>query len=153
MKTFLASLIMFIGLSLSANTGWNPRAQLLDAVCQLESSGGRFLIGDAGLSLGHFQFQKAAWLDVSARRKKKNLQTHNYNTHVLNPQINRAYAADYLAIIHERLKRQYGREPLPSEIYAAYNMGLTKFRKCNYDLARVNKITAGKCRQLEAMLK
>jgi hypothetical protein len=154
MKTFLSLFILLTGFASGAKaTTWNPDARLLDAVCQIESSGGRYVYGDNGLSLGHFQIQKAAWTDVSVWRQKRNLATYDYQKEVLNPQINRIYAADYIAIIYGRLREKYGRSPIPSELYAAYNMGLNNFRRCNYDISKVNPITAGKCRQLEALLK
>ena len=153
MNKHLIFLVYFCSAMLAGATGWRPDDRLLSAICQIESSGGLYVYGDGGLSLGHFQFQKAAWSDVSQWRQKRNLETHGYHPGVLDPQISRSYAADYLTIIYERLHKQYRRQPLPSELYAAYNMGLNKFRQCNYDLARINRITAGKCHQLSALLR
>jgi len=131
---------------------WAPSTRFLDAVCLIESGGGRYVYGDDGRSLGHFQIQKAAWFDVSVWREKKKLPTYDYQKNVLNPEINRCYAADYLTMIGGRLQQKYKREPAPSEIYAAYNMGMNNFRKCNFDLANVNPVTARKCRLLESLL-
>lgn len=154
MKKLWTTLILSAGFALDVTgTTWNPDERLLNAVCQIESSGGLYVYGDSGRSLGPFQMQKAAWSDVSAWRKRKGLPIYNYQQNVLDPQINRTYAAHYITIIYERLQKQYKRNPLPSEIYAAYNMGLNNFRKCDYDLSRINSVTAGKCRQLEAWLK
>jgi hypothetical protein len=150
MKILSALIIyLFASLCLEAAT-WRPDERLLDALCQVESSGGRFVSGDGGRSLGHFQMQKASWADVLDWRKKQNLPTHDYQTHVFDSRISRLYAADYLTILHTRLKSQYNREPTAGELYAAYNMGLTGFRKCNYDLAQVNPVTRGKCKQIMA---
>lgn len=154
MKALFTSVAALIGFSFTALAStWNPNPRLLDAVCQIESGGGRYLYGDDGVSLGHFQIQKGAWSDVSAWRKNQNLPTYAYQPNVLNPQVSRVYAAGYLTMIHDRLQSLYGREPSASEIYAVYNMGMSNFRKCNYDLANVNKVTVGKCRQIEALLK
>lgn len=154
MKRVLILNFLLLGLAWNARaTNWNPDSRLLDAVCQIESNGGRYVYGDNGLSLGPFQIQKPAWSDVSSWRKKKNLPTYDYQKDVLDPQINRMYAADYLTIIYERLAQKYSRSPLPAELYAAYNMGLNNFRRCNYSLAQINPVTARKCRQLEALLK
>lgn len=152
MKTIALLLIYFCGTALVTANSWRPHDQLLDAVCQIESSGGKFVYGDGGRSLGPFQIQKGAWSDVVAWRKKQNLPTHTYRENVYNPQINRLYAGDYLTMIYDRLKSEYKREPSPAELYAAYNMGMTNFRKCNYDLRQVNKTTSAKCRQIAAML-
>jgi len=129
---------------------WRPDERLLDALCQVESSGGRFVSGDAGRSLGHFQIQKAAWADVVEWRNNQSLPTHDYQTHVFDSRISRLYAADYLTILHTRLKSQYNREPTAGELYAAYNMGLSGFKKCHYDLAQVNLVTRGKCKKIMA---
>jgi hypothetical protein len=135
-----------------ASTMWRPEERLLDALCQIESSGGRFVSGDAGRSLGHFQMQKAAWADVLEWRKKQSFPTHDYQLHVFDSRISRLYAADYLTILHTRLTAQYNREPTAGELYAAYNMGLSGFRKCHYDIAQVNPVTRGKCEKIMAYL-
>lgn len=154
MKTLsLCAAILAFSFSSSFGATWNPDERLLDAVCEVESSGGHYLYGDDGVSLGHFQMQKAAWADVSAWRKKRDLPTYAYQPNVLNPKISRIYAAGYLTMIHDRLERHYDREPSASELYAAYNMGMSNFRKCNYALGNVNKVTLGKCQKIEAMLK
>lgn len=153
MRTWIVIAALVGWNALASATEWHPDARLLDAVCQIESGGGRYLYGDDGVSLGHFQMQRGAWTDVSAWRSKRGSKTFSYQPHVMNPAINRAYAADYLTIIHDRLERLYHREPSVGELYAAYNMGMNNFRKCRYSLANVNKVTARKCRELEAMVK
>lgn len=153
MKTLFASLICICG-SIGVNAAsWRPDERLLDALCQIESSGGRFVSGDGGLSLGHFQIQKAAWTDVVKWRKRRNLPTHDYHSNVLDPRISRIYAADFLTILYHNLMSQYQREPTSAELYAAYNIGLSGFGKCNYDLAKVNRTTAAKCKQIDALAK
>ena len=151
MKTFLALLICSCDPAWAGDL-WQPHPRFLDAVCQVESSGGVLLSGDRGMSLGHFQIQKGAWDDVSEWRRKRNLPTHDYRNNVLNPQINRIYASNYLTILYGQLRQEYKREPTPPELYAAYNMGLTNFRKCNYNLAKVNSLTEEKCKQVAALL-
>lgn len=151
MKFVFALLVYSSLLSLRA-TEWRPDARLLDAVCQVESSGGRLVKGDRGRSLGHFQMQKNAWADVVAWRKKHHLPTHDYRKNVMNARLNREYAANYLTILRDQLRQQYQREPSGAELYAAYNMGLANFRKCNYDLAQINSDTEARCRQVVALL-
>ena len=152
MKTWSALFLLLCASStLSANV-WRPDARLLDAVSQIESNNGTFVYGDRGMSLGHFQIQKNAWLDVVEWRKKKNLPTHDYRKNVFDPKISRLYAADFLTILHDRLKERYKREPSVAEIYAAYNMGLTSFRKCNYSLAQVNSVTTERCKLVAALM-
>ncbi len=151
MKT-LALLLYLCGSDLLHATTWSPHDRFLDAVCQIESGGGRFTYGDRGLSLGHFQIQKSTWADVVEWRKKQNLPTHDYKDNVFNQRISRIYAANYFTILYGRLKQQYRREPTAGELYAAYNMGLEGFRRCNYNLTQVNPITEAKCKQVMALV-
>ncbi|MEO6035043.1 MAG: transglycosylase SLT domain-containing protein [Verrucomicrobiota bacterium] len=153
MKTLLASLIYcWCASEIFATEAWKPHDRFLDAVCQVESSGGVLTSGDRGMSLGHFQIQKGAWMDVSEWRKRRNLPVHKYQQNVLNPEISRTYASNYLTILYGQLRQEYKREPTPPEIYAAYNMGLTNFRRCNFNLSKVNSITEEKCKQVAALM-
>jgi len=136
----------------SRATEWRPSESLLRAVRQVESSNGRELYGDQGRSLGPFQLSEAAWLDVSAWRKDHGQKVYSYRQYVMHAYINRAYAADYLAMIHTELHRKLRREPTVGEIYAAYNMGLGSFAGCKYRIARVNPVTARKCQQIHALI-
>jgi hypothetical protein len=144
----MAGLIAFEALG----SEWRPSDALLKAVRQVESNNGQKLYGDHGNSLGAFQMSEAAWLDVSAWRRERGLKVYSYAGNVMHSYINRAYAADYLAMIHGELSRKLRRTPSPSEIYAAYNMGLGNFADCGYRLAKVNPVTAKKARQVHALV-
>lgn len=132
---------------------WRPSDRFLHVVRQIESSDGRFIYGDDGRSLGDFQIRRGAWQDVNQWRKSRGLKTYDYQKNVFNKSISQVYAADYIALLHHQLQTQFKREPTPSEIYAAYNMGLTTFgEKCRFDLRRVNSVTAGKCQLIAELL-
>ena len=133
-------------------TEWKPTDSFLRAVSFIESSNGRFTVGDNGRSLGEFQLSEAAWLDVNEWRKARRLKTYDYRTYVQHGFINRVYASNYMTILHTELNKKLGREPSEAEIYAAYNMGLAMFAKCDYDLKNVNSVTRAKCRQIGQML-
>jgi hypothetical protein len=147
----LLILSCLLGCNLQA-ASWRPTDRLLHAVRYVESSHGLLTWGDNGQSLGDFQLSEAAWLDVSAWRRAHALPTYSYDSCVWNRKVNRAYAADYLAILYGELERRLSRPPTPGEIYAAYNMGLSSFAQCQYRLANVNATTARKCRQINEML-
>jgi hypothetical protein len=117
----------------------------------VESSNGQFLVGDDGESLGEFQISEAAWLDVNAWRKAKGLKVYSYKN-VFNPSINRAYAENYLSMLYTELSRKLKRPPTHGELYAAYNMGLSSFAQCDFNLSRVNPVTRAKCKQISVML-
>jgi hypothetical protein len=133
-------------------TGWRPPERLLHAVRYVESTDGLFTYGDLGKSLGDFQLSEGAWIDVTAWRKARQLKTYDYDRHVYNRVVNRAYAANYITMLHDELERVYKREPSAGEIYAAYNMGLGKFANCKYRLNQVNRTTARKCEQIKAFM-
>ncbi len=146
----LIILIFLCCATLSAGE-WRPTAQLLQAIREIESSNGQFVYGDRGASLGDFQMSKGAWSDVSEWRKSRNLKTYDYKQKVLNPKINELYAADYLSINYRQLCKELRRPPSAGELYAAYNMGMSKFEECGFDLRRVNRLTAERCEMITAM--
>jgi hypothetical protein len=118
----------------------------------VESGDGLYTYGDEGRSLGDFQLSEGAWLDVNSWRKARGAKTYEYSHKVLNRYVNRVYAADYLALVHNELERVYKRPPSAAEIYAAYNMGLGSFASCKYSLQRVNRVTAKKCKAIRAYM-
>lgn len=151
MAKHLVLLMCLVAGNVMAGT-WRPSERLLHAVRYVESSHGLFTWGDDGRSLGDYQLSEAAWLDVNAWRKSRDLPTYGYDVHVWNRTVSRAYAADYLALLHHQLKKRLNRPPTAAEVYAAYNMGLASFAQCQYQLARVNPTTAKKCQQIKAMM-
>lgn len=148
----LAAALFFVGATHLHAAHWRPTERLLHAVRYVESSHGLFTWGDNGQSLGDYQMCEAAWTDVNTWRKAQGLPVFDYSTYVWNRKISRAYAADYLAILHQRLKQRINRSPTAAEVYAAYNMGLTSFARCQYQLAKVNPTTARKCRIILALM-
>ncbi len=129
---------------------WRPKDSLLNAVRQVESNNGAFVVGDAGKSLGDYQLSEAAWLDVSNWRKSHGQPVYDYEKHVFNVGINRAYAADYLALLRQELLKKLKRPPTASELYAAYNMGMGTFAQCKFKVSRVNSATARKCQIVQS---
>lgn len=136
----------------AAAAGWRPPERLLHAVRYVESSHGLFTWGDNGRSLGEYQMSEAAWQDVSNWRLTRGLTTYDYRQDVWDPAISRAYAADYLGLLHRELRKRLNRAPSVGEVYAAYNLGLSGFAQCNYQLARVNRTTARKCLQITTLV-
>jgi hypothetical protein len=127
---------------------WRPSEALLQAVREVESNNGRVLYGDTGRSLGAFQMSRGAWSDVNVWRRTRGERVYSYSQYALNSSVNRAYAADYLSMIHSELSRKLRRAPTVAEIYAAYNMGLGNFAECDYRMANVNPMTARKAQQV-----
>jgi hypothetical protein len=149
-------LLVLTGLLASAAAAhakeWRPPEEFLRAVRTVESSNGQNKYGDHGESLGDFQLSEAAWLDVNEWRKARSLKTYRYDRSVFNGFINRVYAADYLTILHSELSQKLKRAPTHPELYAAYNLGLSSFAKCGYQVPRVNAATRAKCQQIGMLL-
>lgn len=151
MKTIIAVALLFCAGLINANE-WKPGEDLLNAIRHVESSGGKFLYGDNGRSLGDFQITRAAWSDVNRWRKARKLTVYDYRANVFNPVISKEYASNYLTILRTNLQQRLRRAPSASELYAAYNMGFSRFRACGFQISRINSTTARKCREIETML-
>lgn len=152
MAKYLALLFCLLTSQLQAGT-WRPTERLMHAVRFVESSHGQFTVGDHGESLGDYQISEAAWVDVTSWRKARGLPTYKYDRHVWDRKVSRAYAADYLTILHVELKKHLKRAPSAGELYAAYNMGLASFAQCRFQLAKVNRTTAKKCEQITEIMR
>jgi hypothetical protein len=150
MKKQLILLACMVAIPVQA-AAWRPTDRMLHAVRTVESAQGLFTWGDNGNSLGDYQISEAAWMDVTSWRKGHDLPTYSYQVHVWNKEVSRSYAADYLGILHRALQKRLNRKPNAAELYAAYNMGLGSFAQCQYQLARVNPVTARKCQQVKAL--
>lgn len=110
------------------------------ALAQVESGGGKFMVGDNGRALGAFQMHRATWKEVSEYRSKKGLRTWPYS-YALHAEVGKAYAHDYLVIQHKRLTQVMGRSPTPAELYAAYNLGFEGFKRVGFDMRRTPSST------------
>jgi len=148
----LSLFLLVLSCQAALGSNWRPSERFMSALRHIESSNGAFLYGDDGHSRGDFQMSEAAWIDVNAWRKTHKLARYSYDRYALNPQINRLYAADYLSLLHNQLKKKLSRPPNSGELYAAYNMGLRQFARCGYRLDRVNALTLKKCRQIVGLL-
>ncbi len=151
MKNIIAVVVLFCAGLLHAND-WKPDEALLLAIREVESNGGKYLYGDNGRSLGEYQMTRAAWNDVNKWRKARKSKAYDYRTYVFTPAIAKDYASNYLSILRSGLQGKLRRAPSASELYAAYNMGFSKFGACGFNLGRINSTTARKCREIEGML-
>jgi hypothetical protein len=147
------AIVLFLCLAaapLHAQQEWSPSNLLLDVIRRIESADGLLTVGDQGRSLGPYQLSAGAWLDVTTWRIARGLPTFDYAGNVFSEKICRGYAADYLRILHMRLAKRLKRTPSSADVYAAYNMGLTAFARSQFELAKVNSVTAANCRRIAA---
>jgi len=123
----------------------------LEAVAQIESSGGRYTIGDGGRAHGTWQMHIAAWKDTTAYRKQRGEPVWNYSQ-AHNTSVARIYARDYLTILENRLRATLKREPTAEMVYAAYNMGFSRFAGLGFRLENAPRTTRLACVRLRPVL-
>ena len=124
----------------------------LQAVEQVESSGRGALTpdGDGGLARGPLQWHSVAWKDCSAIRRKAGLAVYPY-ADARNPARARDYARTWLTALKIRLAEQIGRQPFPGEIWLAWNLGWTGFRRYGFQWAEVPAAKFEKARQVNTL--
>jgi hypothetical protein len=127
MKSALVATAMSIAQALGADY---PH-KWLHAMEQIESGGNPTAIGDGGRARGAFQFHKSAWDFATRIRRKAGLPTWPYSK-ATDQGIARMYAQSYLANLQARLAEDTGRQPRPSEIYLAWNMGYAGFERLGF---------------------
>ena len=126
--------------------------QTLQAVEQVESSGRGASTprGDRGKALGCLQWHSVAWRDCSAIRRKAGLAVFPY-ADAANPAKARDYARTWLTVLKVRLAEQIGRQPFPGEIWLAWNLGWTGFRRYGFQWAEVPAAKFNKARQVNTL--
>ena len=110
--------------------------RFLDALERIESGGNTHAIGDGGRARGAYQFWAAAWDDVSAHRIARGQSVVHYVFGSTNRAVARSYAASYLGKLHQTLTTALRREPTPAELYAAWNLGPSGFKRRGFSLSR-----------------
>ena len=126
--------------------------KFLNAVMLVES-GGRNVTGDNGKARGPFQFWAATWSHVTSLRRQANLPVYSYTEGASNTLLARRYAQTYFRWIEKNLRRQGCKHPTHADLYAAYNLGLTGYRRRGFDLNRCPAITRRAVAKIQAHLK
>ena len=123
----------------------------LEVVAQIESSGGRYTVGDGGRAHGAWQMHVAAWKDTTAYRKKRGEPVWGYSQ-AHNVTVARLYARDYLTLLENRLRTALRRDPTAEMVYAAYNMGFTRFAGLGFRVENGPRTTRLACTRLRPVL-
>ena len=126
-------LIMVIAAILVGAPKAHGSEALLDAIHVLESQPGR---SDGGRAHGEFQMHAAAFRDVQRATGWK----HDISV-LCNPWWSREYARHYLRILSHHLASG-GREASPANLWAAWNLGPTRFRARGFSLSKLPRRTA-----------
>ena len=124
---------------------------LVEAVAQIESSGGRFTIGDDGRAVGWWQMHEPAWQDTSAFRSERGLPTYDYE-HARNPKIARLYARDYLTLLESQIRAATRKEPSAEIVYAAYNVGFGRLQSLGFNIHKTRRHTQASCARLRGLI-
>lgn len=125
---------------------------VVQAVEQVESSGRGAATprGDGGKALGPLQWHSVAWRDCSAIRRKAGLAVYPYADAAV-PAKARDYARTWLTVLKVRLAGEIGRQPFPGEIWLAWNLGWSGFRRYRFQWAEVPASKFAKARQVNAL--
>ena len=115
--------------------------KFVTAVAVSESRMLNLAIGDNGESRGAWQMSERAWDQVSAARRLRGATAYDWSTYCSYEAIARDYATEYLRWVESRLAHNMKRQPTRSEIYAAWNLGVTGFARLGYRLAAVPSVT------------
>lgn len=123
----------------------------VEAIAQIESSGGRHLVGDGGRANGRWQMHAAAWQDTTAFRQRQRLPVWPY-THAHTAKIARLYARDYLKLLENQLTAALGRQVTAELVYAAYNVGFSRLQSRNFLIERTPASTQRACARLPRLM-
>src|SRR5687767_3901902 len=125
--------------------------ELVEAVAHIESSGGRFTVGDNGRAIGWWQMHEPAWQDTSAFRASRGLQVWEYE-HARDPKIARLYARDYLTMLENQIRAATKEEPTAEIVYAAYNVGFGRLQALGFKIERTRPHTQASCARLQSLM-
>lgn len=139
LRRFLAACGCFVLMAVAQAVEINGK--LIHAVAMVESNNNPRAVGDQGKANGAFQMWKPAWQDCSAWLKRNGFKATPYEKGVNDPAISHQYCKIYLSILNGQLRRAIGREPSAAELYAAYNLGFTGFKRRGFDLSKTPSIT------------
>jgi len=145
MKTILTLLILA-----SPAFGVEINGKLIFAFAKVESGMDDNAIGRAG-ERGAWQMGRAAWEDCNRWRKANNLSTHRHcDAH--HPSWGYQYAHLYMAKLHGQLWKATGKEPTAGSLYAAWNCGLTGFKRRDFKINKTPRTTRSAITKLEKIL-
>lgn len=122
--------------------------RLADSVGQVETGMRHDATGDFLRARGAYQMHRSSWEEAS-KRVEPSLANEGWFFGAVNPRVSKAYAKAYLTIISEKLTALYGREPTPSEMYAAYRKGYGWFSRAGGRLSKLSPSVLDSCRRVE----
>lgn len=144
----VVSLLLAVGFVSCAHAAtWD---KYLDALALVESNNNPSSIGDNGKSRGAYQIQLAVWQDVNKSRGVRAqlpFETGSRSPHA------RDFAFSHLTNLQSRLVTATGKQPTASDLYAAWNLGFTGFRRRDFLLSRCPITTQRAAAKLNQLMK
>lgn len=123
---------------------------MLDQIRRIESTDGRYLIGDGGRARGPYQFHFNTWEHVHLLRKRQSLSAGpEWFNGAMNEQWSRAYAQTYLEWIAQTLQKKLG-WCSQQTIYASWNVGVYNVIKVKGDVRRLGPRVQQHCLRFSA---
>ena len=108
----------------------------LTAIQRIETGGEKnpdAAVGDGTRAKGRFQFHKEAWLDCTKLRKQMGLRTYPYSK-ASDPTAATEYARTWLTALRERITAEIGRPAMAHEVWMAFNLGFTGFKRLSFQV-------------------
>jgi hypothetical protein len=140
--------VLFVSFVVKSQAATVVTDQFLNTLAKLESNHNPAAVGDHGRARGEFQLWRCAWDQVNSQR----LASAPYSQ-ATNRATARLYATAYLRILEARLAKTTGRAPAPAELYAAWNLGPTRFHQLSYNLRKAPATTRKNARLVAAEVK
>jgi hypothetical protein len=142
----IGAAIVMLSFVSCAHASWD---RYLDALALVESNNNPSAIGDKGKSRGAYQIQLAVWRDVNKSRAadaRLPFETGSHGIHA------RAFAFSHLTNLHARLVK-VGINPSCVDLYAAWNLGFTGFKRRGFDISRCPVTTQRAAAKLNQLMK
>ena len=93
----------------------------------------------------------SAWEDTTAFRKRKGLPVWNYS-YAHNSDVAKTYARDYLSILERQLLSAVGPNVTAELVYAAYNVGFSRFQSRGFCIENTPSSTQAACSRLTQLI-
>lgn len=118
---------------------------LAEAISVVESPHGN---SDHGRAVGIYQMHRKAFED--AKSKDPGLRAHRHQDLAIKPDVAKRAAVAYLRILSHHLASG-GCEVTPTTLWAAWNLGPTRFRARGYSISRCPKSTRERAAVIERL--
>lgn len=124
-------------------------SKFLDALAIVESNNNPNAIGDNGRSRGAYQIQLAVWQDVNKSRAVDARLPFGTGSSSIRA---RDFAFSHLTNLHARLVK-VGITPTCANVYGAWNLGFTGFKRRGFDISRCPIKTQRAAAKLNQLMK